>query len=124
MIDRDCRLPEGPFQGAPLEQTPRPELCRAATTVQSPRRPAPGSAFELQFRTISGNRCVFSFACDALGQVSIDELSESGRESYLYARTVIGGEMHAPVTVQVVPAGKSSLAMAQTDISTLHEDSP
>jgi len=52
--------------------------------------------FELRYRSLSSHRCSFAFPCDAQGQVSLDELSESARENYLYARAMVGRDLLQP----------------------------
>ena len=39
------------------------------------------------------------FPCDAEGHVPLDELSESARENYLYARAVVGREFAFPAVM-------------------------
>jgi hypothetical protein len=93
----------------------------AKAQVPSPRDSIP--AFELRFRAISPDGSDISFACDCLGRVSLDELGESGLESYLYARTVIGREFHAPVVISAACAA-SSAATAPNDMPTPSEGFP
>jgi hypothetical protein len=58
---------------------------------------APG--YELRFRSLFKEGSGLAFPCDERGQVQMDALSERALNNYLYARTVIGREFHAP-TVQ------------------------
>jgi len=54
--------------------------------------------FELRFESLgdsdSGRGC--AFACDEKGRVDLDAMSERARNSYLYARAVIGREFSMP----------------------------
>ena len=52
--------------------------------------------FELRYQSLSPHRCGFAFPCDAQGQVNLDELSESARENYLYARAMVGRDLLQP----------------------------
>lgn len=79
-----------------MEQTSSPHPGAGAFTRPGVRTPC---AFELTFRAMSPAHCSFSFACDECGRVSMDALCESSRVNYLYARKVIGHEVHAPVVV-------------------------
>jgi hypothetical protein len=61
---------------------------------------APSSRFELHFdalrsRTARG----FAFPCDARGNVDLDALSDTLRQCYLYAHTLIGRDY----AMRVVP---------------------
>jgi hypothetical protein len=54
---------------------------------------------ELRFQSLfDAGRC-YAFPCDAAGNVDMDSLSESARQNYLYARTVIGWEFAHPAVV-------------------------
>ena len=55
------------------------------------------AAFELRFRSLFKPGRGLSFDCDAKGHVDLDALSETARNNYLYARTVIGREFFIPV---------------------------
>ena len=52
--------------------------------------------FELRFQSLFNTGRALSFPCDAAGQVDMDALSERQRESYLYARAVVGREFSLP----------------------------
>ena len=49
----------------------------------------------MRFRSLHDEGCGFVFPCDADGSVDLDALSDRARDSYLYARTVIGREFHS-----------------------------
>jgi len=66
-------------------------MCRSLTT---PR-------FQIRFESLFNAGRALSFPCDAQGHVELDELSDSARQNYLYARAVVGREFAAP-TVQPV----------------------
>jgi hypothetical protein len=43
----------------------------------------------------------YAFPCDASGRVPLDDLSDSCRNNYFYARAVVGRELSAPVVAMV-----------------------
>jgi hypothetical protein len=50
----------------------------------------------LLFRTLFPTRLAYVFPCDAVGHVDMDSLSRRERDSYLYARAVVGMEVEWP----------------------------
>lgn len=52
-------------------------------------------AFLLRFRPLAGGRG-YAFPCDSSGHVDLDGLSERGRDSYLFARAVVGRDVAWP----------------------------
>lgn len=54
---------------------------------------------QLRFQSLFNPGRGFAFPCDATGNVNMDALTEKARESYFYARTLIGREFAQPVTV-------------------------
>ena len=52
--------------------------------------------FQLCFESLvkTGHAC--AFPCDVAGRVDMDALGERARNSYLYARTVVGREFSIP----------------------------
>ena len=54
--------------------------------------------FELRFVDLFDAGRGYAFPCDANGKVDLDELSESGRTNYFFARTLIGRDLSMPVT--------------------------
>jgi hypothetical protein len=54
------------------------------------------SRHELRFHPLDNSRPVFSFRCDACGEVDLDQLSNRDRNNYLYARVSIGREFARP----------------------------
>ena len=46
--------------------------------------------YELLFATLEGNTRGIAFPCDAQGHVDLDALSDSSRNTYFYARAVVG----------------------------------
>ena len=52
--------------------------------------------YEMRFRSLFDEGRAYAFPCDAAGHVDIDSLSDSARNSYFYARTVIGRELSMP----------------------------
>jgi hypothetical protein len=54
---------------------------------------------ELCFESLYHAGRALSFPCDAAGHVAMDELSERGRNNYLFARAVIGRDFSVPVVI-------------------------
>lgn len=54
---------------------------------------------ELRFRSLFDPGRAYAFPCDASGHVDMDALSEKARENYLFARTVIGGDVSVPAVI-------------------------
>jgi hypothetical protein len=52
--------------------------------------------YELRFNGLFNRGRGFAFPCDAQGHVDIDKLTDRSRDSYLYARSVVGVELSAP----------------------------
>jgi hypothetical protein len=57
--------------------------------------------YELRFTSLSDRGRGYTFPCDAQGHVDIDALSERVRESYLFARAVVGSVLSAPIVSKV-----------------------
>ncbi len=55
------------------------------------------TTFELRFESLSHSGRAYAFPCDAAGNVDLDLLSETLRESYLFARGAVGFELRNPV---------------------------
>lgn len=66
-------------------------MCSALTT---PR-------FQIRFESLFNAGRALIFPCDAQGHVALDELSDSARHNYLYARAVVGREFAAPTVLRV-----------------------
>ena len=54
------------------------------------------TTYEMRFRSLFHEGRAFAFPCDAYGRVDIDSLSDSARNNYFDARTVIGRELSMP----------------------------
>ena len=52
--------------------------------------------FEVRFDDLFHSGRWLTFPCDAQGRVDIDALSERSRNTYLYARAMVGREYSAP----------------------------
>jgi hypothetical protein len=52
--------------------------------------------FELRFQSLFDAGRAYAFPCDAAGHVDLDALDERERNSYLYARAVVGHELSLP----------------------------
>jgi hypothetical protein len=52
--------------------------------------------FELRFQSLFDSGRGYSFPCDPTGHVDLNELSESARNNYLYARAMVGRELAVP----------------------------
>jgi hypothetical protein len=50
----------------------------------------------LRFRSLFDDGRGLAFPCDDHGEVDMNVLSERALSNYLYARTVVGREFHAP----------------------------
>jgi hypothetical protein len=61
-------------------------------------------SFELRYLSLFDSGRGFSFPCDALGHVELDELSERSRDNYLYARALVGRDFSLPAITQTLPA--------------------
>jgi hypothetical protein len=69
-----------------------------------PMNASPASAtfpggYELRFPSLFSPGRAYAFPCDPAGHVDMDGLSDRSRQTYLYARTVIGCEVSRPVVV-------------------------
>jgi hypothetical protein len=53
-------------------------------------------SFEVRFMSLYLQGRGVAFPCDALGHVDMDSLSERARNSYLYARAMVGRDNAAP----------------------------
>lgn len=52
--------------------------------------------FELRFRSLFHDGRAMAFACDADGHIDLDRLSDQARQSYLYARALVGRDFAQP----------------------------
>jgi hypothetical protein len=52
--------------------------------------------YEIRYQPLSKEGSALSFPCDEKGHVQMDALSERARNSYLYARAVVGREYARP----------------------------
>jgi hypothetical protein len=55
--------------------------------------------YELRFLPLVEAGRAYAFPCDAAGHVDMDALSDTAREDYLYARTVVGREFSIPAVM-------------------------
>jgi hypothetical protein len=55
--------------------------------------------YELRFQSLFDVGRAYAFPCDAAGHVDMDSLSDTARESYLYARAVVGRELSVPAVI-------------------------
>jgi hypothetical protein len=58
-------------------------------------------SFELRFRSLFQEGRALAFSCDPDGRIDLDRLSERARQSYLYARALVGRDFAQP---EVLPA--------------------
>jgi len=65
----------------------------------SPVDVSPGEPCDLRFQSLFDVGRSYAFPCDAAGRVELDSLSDRARESYLYARTMVGREVSYPVVM-------------------------
>ena len=68
-----------------------------ARKAPSMNSPSTDPAFELRFRSLSNEGRGYAFPCDAKGNVDMDSLTERTRNNYMFARSVIGRDLAAPV---------------------------
>ena len=61
-------------------------------------------SFELRFRSLFQDGRALAFACDAEGRIDLDRLSDRARESYLYARALVGRDFAQPEVMAVYAA--------------------
>ncbi|MDB5872567.1 MAG: hypothetical protein JWQ07_2009 [Ramlibacter sp.] len=59
------------------------------------------SAYQLCFRSLFDPGRGYAFPCDGLGRVDLDQLSDSARNNYLYARAMVGRELSVPAVEAV-----------------------
>jgi hypothetical protein len=52
--------------------------------------------YQLRFQSLFDEGRAYAFPCDAGGRVDLDSMSDRLRNSYLYARTLIGREFATP----------------------------
>ncbi len=57
-----------------------------------------GASYQLRFNGLFKAGRGYAFPCDAEGHVDLDQLNESARLNYFYARAMVGREFSAPVT--------------------------
>lgn len=59
-------------------------------------QPFGSASFRLCFRSLFQSGRGYAFPCDQAGRVDLDDLTEVGRNNYLYARAMVGRELAAP----------------------------
>ena len=59
------------------------------------------SHYVLRFRSLFDPGRGFCFPCNAAGQVDLGGLSDRARANYLFARAMMGRELHRPVVEPV-----------------------
>ena len=52
--------------------------------------------FQLRFLSLFDSGRGYAFPCDGQGRVDLDQLSETARINYLYARAMVGRELASP----------------------------
>jgi hypothetical protein len=62
--------------------------------------PHSSTGFVLLFRSLFKEGRGFAFPCDAAGRVDMDTLGDKLRNSYFYARSVVGRELSTPAVRQ------------------------
>ena len=71
------------------------------------------SEFQLCFRSLFQSGRGFAFPCDASGRVDMEELSDRARNNYLFARAMVGRELHLPAVERSLGScGQSGFAAA------------
>ena len=74
----------------------------AAGLDSSPKALCEEIQYELRFESLFKPGLAYAFPCDAAGHVNLDSLSQTARENYLFARTMVGREFSMPA-VMVTP---------------------
>ena len=54
------------------------------------------TAYQLRFRSLFDQGRGYAFPCSPSGEVDLDQLGERTRNSYFYARALVGREFSAP----------------------------
>ncbi len=57
--------------------------------------------FQLCFRSLFDPGRGYAFPCDVEGRVDLDQLSDTARNNYLFARAMVGRELSAPAVEAV-----------------------
>jgi hypothetical protein len=58
-------------------------------------------SFELRFRSLFHEGRALAFTCDADGSIDLDRLSDRARQSYLYARALVGRDFAQPEVLPI-----------------------
>jgi hypothetical protein len=58
--------------------------------------------FQLSFRSLFNSGRGFAFPCDAQGQVDMDQMSETARNNYFFARAMVGRDLCVPAVERVL----------------------
>ena len=66
--------------------------------------PRTRGSFELRFRSLFQEGRALTFTCDADGRIDLDRLSDRARQSYLYARALVGRDFAQPEVTAVYAA--------------------
>jgi hypothetical protein len=61
-------------------------------------------SFELRFRSLFHEGRALAFSCEADGSIDLDRLSDRARQSYLYARALVGRDFAQPEVTAVYAA--------------------
>jgi len=69
--------------------------------MQQPTSASRQPQYELRFSPFANCAKGYAFPCDAAGEVDLDALSETGRDHYFFARTVVGADFCMPTVVPV-----------------------
>jgi hypothetical protein len=75
-----------------------------------PRTASLRTRYQIRFQSLKDEKLALEFPCDAEGRVELDELSDRARNSYLFARAVVGCEFGRPAVVPAVAAWSSRRA--------------
>jgi hypothetical protein len=71
----------------------------AQVMIATPFTLSEAAHYELRFQSLFHAGRAYAFPCDAAGHVDMDSLSDTARESYLYARAVVGRELSMPAVM-------------------------
>jgi hypothetical protein len=79
-----------------LHQVDSPIRKRSRTVNTHSHHAQASTRYELRFQSLFNEGRGYAFPCDADGQVDLDTLSERLRNTYLFARTIVGRDLAAP----------------------------
>lgn len=90
-MKRACQLIEYPVRSKSYRNRRDRQTNLGTTEMLTLVRESPvPDTYELLFATLEGDTRGIAFPCDVQGHVDLDALSDSSRNTYFYARAVVG----------------------------------